>query len=547
MAGENILVELLGRITIARVVGAVLSFIVISFIVDIAQLPRYPKSIPRVGHGSGMIATVRNWLGYVFHFPEWVDSGYKKYSKHDRAFVVPSAASRPQEVVVPPSQTAWMLELPDRILSSAHAQSDVMYSEYQFLGRQYATDAFHIRVAHRNFSRHLNELIPSLQGEVESAIDDAFGTDTENWTSLNLWEAWLKIVPRTTNHLLVGTEACRDPDFLKSMVDFADVVVINSFILNMVPKTLQPIVGRVIAVRNWWHYRKGFRVLEPVIQRRLDMMARKEGGDPALDQWEPPEDFFTWAIRMARSEGREEELNPVAISKRLIPIEFAAIHTTVITGHFLMLDLLTTDPADGVLDGLRDEAARLLADCGGRWTKDELWRMYRADSAIRESQRVSTFATSLTKRKVMAPEGITNPAEGWHVPQGSYLMLNLDGVQHDGEVYEEPYRYDAFRFSRPREEFDARPADDRDNDEWLQLKKLGMVTTGDNHLAFGHGRHACPGRFFVAHEMKMMLAHMLLKYEIKPLTDRPKPIWIGQTIVPPLDVKIQIRRRKGTV
>lgn len=56
-----------------------------------------------------------------------------------------------------------------------------------------------------------------------------------------------------------------------------------------------------------------------------------------------------------------------------------------------------------------------------------------------------------------------------------------------------------------------------------------------------------PGRFFVAHEMKMMLAHMLLKYDIKPLTDRPKPVWIGQTIVPPLDVKIQIRRRKGTV
>lgn len=81
MVGDNILVELLGRITIARVVGAVLAFIVLSFIIDIAQLPRYPKSIPRVGHGSGMIATVRNWLGYVFHFPEWVDSGYKQVSK----------------------------------------------------------------------------------------------------------------------------------------------------------------------------------------------------------------------------------------------------------------------------------------------------------------------------------------------------------------------------------------------------------------------------------------------------------------------------------
>lgn len=45
----------------------------------------------------------------------------------------------------------------------------------------------------------------------------------------------------------------------------------------------------------------------------------------------------------------------------------------------------------------------------------------------------------------------------------------------------------------------------------------------------------------------MILAYLTLNYEIKHLAERPQPMWIGQTIVPPLDVKIEIKRRKGTV
>lgn len=45
----------------------------------------------------------------------------------------------------------------------------------------------------------------------------------------------------------------------------------------------------------------------------------------------------------------------------------------------------------------------------------------------------------------------------------------------------------------------------------------------------------------------MILAYLTQNYEIKSLKERPQPMWIGQTIVPPLDVKIEVRRRPGTV
>lgn len=38
---------------------------------------------------------------------------------------------------------------------------------------------------------------------------------------------------------------------------------------------------------------------------------------------------------------------------------------------------------------------------------------------------------------------------------------------------------------------------------------------GKNHMHFGHGKYTCPGRFFAFNEMKMVLATMLLRYEVK--------------------------------
>jgi len=35
------------------------------------------------------------------------------------------------------------------------------------------------------------------------------------------------------------------------------------------------------------------------------------------------------------------------------------------------------------------------------------------------------------------------------------------------------------------------------------------------YIGFGHGMHACPGRFFAGNELKVALAHLLLKYDWK--------------------------------
>ncbi|ERT00236.1 cytochrome p450 monooxygenase [Sporothrix schenckii 1099-18] len=592
------LTALAARLTVARIIAAVAAFLVAAFLADCALKPRYPRSLPRVGYGDSVIATLRNWFGYIFYFNDWVDEGYNKFSKQNKAFLVPSAASRPQEVVVPRNQTAWMLDLPDHVLSAHAAHGDVLYTEHNFIfdahahARAYATkhglppvpprgpgdhhdhkhspvdEDFHTRVVHRSLARHLPGLLPAVENEVIVAVDAAFGGGDATaaaaagdgdgeWHTIKLWDAWLAMVPQITNLLLVGPDACRNQPLLDTFVKFADTVVTNSFLLNMFPKLLHPLVGRLASIPNRRLWRRAHGFLEPLILERIRVMTSPETNE-ARDTVN--EDFITWHIRMALAENRRAELDPVAISKRLLPIEFAAIHTTVLTGFFVIIDLLTSDPA--YIEGIREEVqAARDTSLDNHWTKPSLARLWRTDSAIRESMRVSNFATSLVKRKVIAPGGVTNAAEGWHVPYGGLLMLDLAGTHHDPDLYTNPDQYDAFRYARQREAYDAAtvaaPAGAGGEQETTKTPeqiaadamrglKLGMVTTSDSHLAFGHGRHACPGRFFVAHELKMILAHLLTNFEFKPLETKPKNIWIGQTIIPPVDVKVEVRRRKAT-
>jgi cytochrome P450 len=35
------------------------------------------------------------------------------------------------------------------------------------------------------------------------------------------------------------------------------------------------------------------------------------------------------------------------------------------------------------------------------------------------------------------------------------------------------------------------------------------------YFQFGYGRHACPGRFFAANEIKMMVANFVLAYDMR--------------------------------
>lgn len=52
-----------------------------------------------------------------------------------------------------------------------------------------------------------------------------------------------------------------------------------------------------------------------------------------------------------------------------------------------------------------------------------------------------------------------------------------------------------------------------------------------------------PGRFFVQAELKMIIAYLLMNYDVKPLAKRPANKWIGSAVVPPDKETIWVKRK----
>ncbi|KAL7785939.1 cytochrome P450 [Trichoderma ceciliae] len=538
--------ELLGSLTSSQIWSIGALFLILSFIVDFASHPQYPSQIPVMGKGHGKLNSLLDSFRYITSYHRWVSEGYAKFGKKGLPFVVPTPLSRPSEVVIPRNQIAWLMDLPDNILSTYDAHNAMLYSEYNFLGRRLAHDPFPNRVLQKYLARHLFTVIPSVDDEIQHAVNTSLGDDTENWNSVKLWDLWLRIVPHVTNRLLIGPEICRNKQFIDGMVNFTNDVVRNILLLQLLPKILHPVFGRLFSIPNRLHWRSANASAQPIIQKRLDAMLKKAAGDPELQDYTPPEDFITWMIRQALAEDKTFELDSLVLSKRLLPIEFAAIHTTVLTGQLWMLDLLSSDPESGILDILRAEINANKPE-SGPWTKADISKLVRLDSSIRESQRVSNFAVTLIERKVVSNNGLYNPELGWTLPKGSFVTVNLNSTHHDGDLYENPESYDPLRYSRIREAWDAKSDEEKKSEpeEGTRIRGLGMVTTSAQHLAFGHGRHACPGRFFVAHELKLIMIHLLPNYDLKMVGKVPEKQWIGGSIIPHLKAEIQFRLKKA--
>ncbi|KAJ4288505.1 hypothetical protein N0V90_011742 [Kalmusia sp. IMI 367209] len=518
-----------------------LTYFAITVALNFLRAPKYPESLPWVGHGKSWSASIKNIFDGFTKSRQWLQDGYEKYHKHGKAFVMPSTLGVPTEVSIPRSQMQWMVDQPDNVLSTAAAHYDNLYGAYSFITPAILKDAYHEHVIHKNLARNLNAIIPEIADEVSVNVEDVCGADAEEFKKVNLMDTFfMSVIPRITNRMLVGKPLCRNQDFLQNMMGFTMDVVFGFILFPILPRVLHPVIGALHSLRPKYHYWRTRKYTVPLVKKRLEDMRRKEAGDPEYAEWKAPSDYITWSIRTAKEEGRNDELDPDRIAMRICPLNFASIHTTAITAHSALIDILSSDPS--VADALREEATRVYKEDGEQWTKNGLARMYKLDSAIRESQRYSTMGMSLISKKVVAKEGVTSP-EGVHYPYGCLLSCAWLPVAHDDELYEKTDSYDAFRFSRDREQFEVMSDEEKAGVDVLKLRQKGMVTTSHSNQAFGHGRHACPGRFFVAHELKIMFAHLLMHYDLKPFAERPATQWIGRVSIPP-KVDIEVRRRK---
>jgi cytochrome P450 len=75
-------------------------------------------------------------------------------------------------------------------------------------------------------------------------------------------------------------------------------------------------------------------------------------------------------------------------------------------------------------------------------------------------------------------------------------------------------------------------------------RKVDMAFTHADFVAFGHGLRACPGRFFAADVLKLMLIHIVMNYDINLVGKHPKNMWIlGRSCIPSSTGEVMFRKR----
>lgn len=117
------------------------------------------------------------------------------------------------------------------------------------------------------------------------------------------------------------------------------------------------------------------------------------------------------------------------------------------------------------------------------------------------------------------------------LPKGELIVVACDKMW-DPNTYPNPNTFDPYRFLKLRET----PGHET---------SAQLVSPSPEHLGFGFGKHACPGRFFAANEVKIALCHILLKYDIKLAEDyKPTMRSNGLSLSADPMARISIRRRE---
>ncbi|KAI0021893.1 cytochrome P450 [Xylariomycetidae sp. FL0641] len=493
---------------------------------------KLPPGLPILGAKPGEWFPL--WRARWRNFKGFKTATQVAYQQHRSGACILPVAGCNDIVLLPASELQWLVDQPDSSIAIQEQINDSLQLDYTVMDPKLSQHPTHVSLISAQLTRETGNLVPDLLDEIAHAVDEFWGASPE-WRPICVYDAMRHIIGRATNRVFVGLPLCRDPALLDMGMAFAQDVPLASTVLRFVWRPLRPLVAPLVTLPNRLHTRKFFGIVRPEIERRL--RAAEDPEKKGLDK--EPNDFLQWALNQAKASGDPYMYHPDTLAGRVLLLNFASIHTSSFAITHALLDLAGSASAAD-LEALRAEiTGALAAQPGGMWNKRALAAMPKLDSVFRESQRLNSFVTVATMRMVSAPDGVTTPS-GVKLPRGASVGAQSYPVFHDGDLYPDPETFRPFRFAERREQLGA----DGEKSSYVQSARQAFATTSPDYAAFGHGRHACPGRFFAAAELKLMLAYLVLHYDIdvRPGT-RPRNTWFGINRVPPMTAEIRVRRR----
>ncbi|TFK88882.1 cytochrome P450 [Polyporus arcularius HHB13444] len=468
------------------------------------------RHIPTVGGPSAPILSYWSTINFLLKSQALVKEGYQRF--HGSAFKI-ALVGQWMVIVSGPKMLDDLRKRPDDEVSFLEGAEETLQLRYT-LGREPVDDAFHVEIIREKLMRTLVAVLPDVIDELRGAVPEYIQAKKDEWISVKILQATLNIVARTSNRVFVGLAICRNQEYLDLAIRFTMDVVKDSFFIRLFSESMRASVGQYFsAVKKT--VCQAIPHLQPLLDERRAKLA--EYGDEYPDK---PNDMLQWILE----ESIPRRYTDVKIIERILLVNFAAIHTSSISISHALLDLAAYPQ---YIRPLREEVEAVIAAEG--WTKAAMGKMWKVDSFLKESQRYNGIGLTSVTRKAMRDLTLS---DGTFIPKDTLIGAASYPIHHDDSIYENASTFDPFRFSRMREE-DG------------EGTKHQFVNTSIEYIPFGHGKHACPGRFFAANELKAMLAFIVLNYDLKLANDTPRPanVCFAANLVPDPNAEILFRRR----
>ncbi|KAJ5351660.1 cytochrome P450 [Penicillium brevicompactum] len=485
------------------------------FIYALLPKPTYKTNVkvPTIKFVSPWLPEIFSRLLFNSYAPSVIYGGYAKYKASGYKILKPDG----DLVVLPTKYVEELRQLPASTLNALEATFSDHVGEYTTI----LTDShLHTETIQKRLTPAIGRLIPRITSELEYAFQVELPSCEDRFVAINSYEVFLRLVARVGARIFIGDELCREEKWIEASIEYTKNIFLTIALMRPVPGFLHPIVGRMLPSSRRLDKQLSYiqsELLGPLIAKRRNMEA---ASDP---YYKKPDDFLQWMMDLAKT---ETESQPSNLAHRLLGLtSMAVVHTSAMSMTHILYDLLVMPQWK---KPLLDEILTQLPEWGSI-SQANLNNLKIMDSFLKESQRFNPPG-ELSFHRVVKQD--LTLSDGLFLPKGTHICMASGPISRDPDVIENPAAFDAFRYTKQN------------------AQTSGFVSTGSQHMHFGLGRYACPGRFFASFVMKLVLSRFLMDYEFKfapDQTKRPNNLLIGDKIVPNVSTAIFIKRRASSI
>jgi cytochrome P450 len=226
-------------------------------------------------------------------------------------------------------------------------------------------------------------------------------------------------------------------------------------------------------------------IILPEIQQRCNDAANNP-------DFKPPDDLMQIFCNAVKAQGNKD--TPEVICKKLVSTVLASVAVTVHHAVHFVYDIASYPL---VRKRIFEEQQQIIARYGTVFSKEAVQDMVYLDACLHESLRLNVSIIA-TFRKALCDTEFSN---GMQIPKGRICFINANQVNCEDSTYQNT-------------------GNEYLPERWLATPNVHSYSVSPSFSTFGYGRHACPGRYYAASQLKTMMAWLVRSFDLTTQSGR---------------------------